>query len=106
MGTPAPGRGDTCAFCERAIPEDALFRGAGDVPFNGFSATVELKAVGAVGELRVADADGGVGANGALRGGKSLFAVGIMEEERALLLGWCRRGCRVFRRALRRGSRG
>ena len=105
MGTPAPGRGDTSAICERTMPVDALFRGAGDVPFNGFSATVELKAVGAVGELRVADAEGGVGANGALRGRKGFFAIGIMEEERALL-GRSRRGCRVFRRALRRGSRG
>ena len=106
MGTPAPGRGDTSAICERTMPEDALFRGAGDVPFNGFSVAVEFKAVGTVGELRVADAEGGVGADGALRGGEGLFAVGIMEEERRVLLGLSRRGCRGLRRALRRGGRG
>ena len=86
MGTPAPGRGDTCAFCERAMPEDALFRGADHMPLDGLAVTVEFKAVRAVGELRVAEAEGGVGADGALRGGESLFAVGVAEEERAPLL--------------------
>ena len=96
MGTPAPGRGDTSAICERTLPEGALFREAGDVPFQRLAVTVEFEAVGAVGELRVADAEGGVGADGALRGGEGLFAVGIMEEERALLPG---RGCEGRRRS-------
>ena len=69
------------------MPEDALLRGAGDVPFEGFSVAVEFKAVGAVGELRMADAEGGVGADGALRGGEGLFAVRVMEKERTLLPG-------------------
>ena len=64
------------------MPEDALLRGAGDVPLQRLAVAVEFKAVGAVGELRMADAEGGVGADGALGGGESLFAVGIMEEER------------------------
>jgi hypothetical protein len=74
--------GDT--FCRVFAPSAVL--SGGHVPFEGFSVAVEFKAVGAVGELRVAEAEGGVGADGALRGGESLFAVGVAEEERAPLL--------------------
>ena len=74
------------------MPEGALLRGADHMPLDGPAVAVKFEAVGAVGELRVADAEGGVGADGALRGGEGLFAVGIMEEERALLPGRGDRG--------------
>ena len=63
------------------------------MPLKGFAVAVEFEAVGAVGEPEVVDAEGRVGADGALRGGKGLLAVGVAENERLLLQGRGRCRC-------------